>query len=120
MEDEAKIDARLTYEQGRAADSAHTRLYSLGYMEHDVEKLKLTDEQRDAIYAATRMLANVCDGAVLRDDVGFNATDTRLGRRLGMLPQHLWDDVAYFVMYHTLQKYSRQLGGSMIEKIRGE
>jgi len=73
----------------------------------------MTDPDQIAITLrqAAMTLANVCDGAHRRDDVGYNASDTVFGRSIAMVPAAEWDRETCFEVHRMLKKYSKQLGG---------
>src|SRR5437667_5377370 len=54
-------------------------------------------------------LAGVCDGALLRDDQGFDGTDTRAGHLYAFLPLDAWPLCAFHRTWHWTKKYHRQL-----------
>lgn len=54
-------------------------------------------------------LAAVCDGAIERDEVGFNGPDAPLGHLLAFLPLALWPPHAFYQAWVMLRKYQRQL-----------
>jgi superfamily II DNA or RNA helicase len=68
------------------------------------------------ILAALRKLSGVCDGAVARDDVGFNGADSYFGKQLALQatlsPKQLKAAASMLIKYHL------QLGDETIEKIR--
>lgn len=72
-------------------------------------------ERYQALRQALGTLAAVCDGAILRDDVGFNGTDTRLGHFLAWLPLDLWPLPAFRDAWGMLRKYRRQLASHGID-----
>lgn len=83
----------------------------------DAEAARLTEEQIKAIHAALVRLAQMCDGAMALDGMGFNRIDTAIGH-----------DLAYRVFLTPRQaalgkkivrKYRGQLGEDMMEAIGG-
>lgn len=63
----------------------------------------------DLLVEAVRALAGVCDGAVSRDEVGFDGTDARFGARLARLAEPLWTAAMRVEAHRMLAKYTRQL-----------
>jgi len=83
----------------------------------DAEAARLTEDQIKAIHAALVRLAQMCDGAMALDGMGFNRIDTAIGH-----------DLAYRVFLtprqaalgkKIVQKYRGQLGEDMMEAIGG-
>lgn len=65
---------------------------------------------KEKIYEAALALANRCDGAVERDNQGFNATHSATGKYLASLPMNvLSDDELAFLADHILPTYYKQL-----------
>ena len=73
----------------------------------------ITAEEIQAVYSNLVALANVCDGAVEQDSVGFNASDTFVGRTLASLPAISPLQAVY--ARQMLTKYTRQIGLSAVE-----
>jgi hypothetical protein len=65
---------------------------------------------RDKLYDAMTYLLAQCDGAVEKDDVGFNAVDASVARSLALLDFNN-DAEAAEVAARLLYKYRRQLEG---------
>ena len=42
----------------------------------------VSDEVRNAVHKALKTLSYICDGALAKDGIGFNATDSRFGKAL--------------------------------------
>lgn len=70
---------------------------------------------QDLLIEAVHALAAVDDGAVTRDNVGFNGTDTGLGQWLATQPAHSWTDEMRAAAHEMLAKYRRQLTTRGIE-----
>lgn len=68
-------------------------------------------DHRETLFEACRKLAAVCDGAQTEDGVGFNGTDSALGRRLADTPWQMWDPDWVSSVAQMLVKYKRQLTG---------
>lgn len=79
---------------------------------------KLTKEQIHAIHHGLQMLAGVCNGAINWDGAGFNKIDTMIGKSLAMAA-FLSRKQAALGMRLCI-KYRRQLGDSMIARIKGD
>jgi len=58
---------------------------------------------------AVRALRSVCDGAVQRDDVGFNQSDAPFGRKLAQIPEDQWSAGQRYRAWRMLAKYQAQL-----------
>ncbi len=71
--------------------------------------LPLTSERKDAVKEAFAYMMSVCDGAVTRDNVGFNKPDAMVARFL------VWagmkSNVEIEAAYYMLTRYWRQLHG---------
>lgn len=61
------------------------------------------------LHNAIVAIASVCDGAVTRDEKGFNGPDAPLGRLLAFLPLDLWPPAAFYEAWEMLRKYHAQL-----------
>lgn len=66
-----------------------------------------SDEERALAHRAVQIIAGMCDGAHLKDDAGFNATDTDFGHFLAGC-DHLTDGQAWAAR-RLARKYRRQL-----------
>lgn len=51
-----------------------------------------TEEQYRQVYDGITAVASRCDGAVTKDNVGFNGQDTKFGRRVASVPFEEWTD----------------------------
>jgi hypothetical protein len=58
---------------------------------------------------ALSLLAQQCNGASTRDNLGFNRNDAQLGRLLAGIPESQWSDDDRQWAYWTLRKYRGQL-----------
>jgi hypothetical protein len=76
---------------------------------------KMTRAQIEAVHAGLQQLAKVCDGAVDKDSVGFNATDTMVGRALARQDEITALQAAY--AREMLSKYIRQIGEERIAQM---
>ena len=65
--------------------------------------------------AACAAIAQVCNGATTRDDVGFNKADTSFGRFVATIPADMWSAEQCGVVRAMLRKYTRQLAGAGVE-----
>lgn len=61
------------------------------------------------LHQAVSYLAGVCDGALRRDDCGFNAADTHAGHALAFVPAAAWTPQMARHAYETLRTYRVQL-----------
>ena len=59
---------------------------------------------------AVNALAGVCDGALTKDDQGFDGTDTRGGHLYAFLPQDAWPLCVFHRAWRWTKKYHGQLG----------
>jgi SWI/SNF-related matrix-associated actin-dependent regulator 1 of chromatin subfamily A len=78
----------------------------------------LAPEVVEAVHTGLRMLAGVCDGAQMKDDMGFNGCDARIGHSLAMC-QSLSPRQAV-VGRRILWKYHRQLPENINAAIRSQ
>ncbi len=91
-------------------------------IEFDADKVQREDakaedpELHDAVLRGLQMLAGVCDGATMRDDMGFNGCDARIGHSLARLSRLSPKQVA--LGRRLLIKYRRQLPDDVNAKIR--
>jgi len=67
------------------------------------------------IHSALKTLAERCDGAHERDDVGFNASHAYAGRLLANVPTLLDNEAMEGLM--IIKHYRRQLGGDRMDRI---
>ncbi len=63
----------------------------------------------ELLYVATQYMAGVCDGAVKRDDQGFNAWDSVFGREMAERPWEAWTPKQKVAVHRMLRKYRAQL-----------
>lgn len=66
-------------------------------------------ETAKALQEAAKAIANVCDGAVEQDGMGFNSKDTYFGRYIVTVPIEDWDGEVCSVVHEMLATYKRQL-----------
>jgi len=66
-----------------------------------------TDDQRKAAAQAMQLLAGMCDGALRKDEMGFNRLDTRTGKQLAerslrrpMTDGEVWLSTRFATKYH--------------------
>lgn len=69
---------------------------------------------RHTLENAVRALAAVCDGAYSRDDMGFNGTDAKFGKRIAELPPDAWTPAMRREAWEMLAKYRHQLANAGI------
>jgi len=67
---------------------------------------------------AVEALAGVCDGAQIRDDRGFDGTDTRAGHLYAFLPLDAWPLCVFHRVWRWTRKYHRQLEAMDIDCLR--
>ena len=58
---------------------------------------------------ACRVLSDRCDGALTEDGVGFNGTDSSLGKSLAIVPAEMWKTEWIAPTAQMLTKYRKQL-----------
>src|SRR5579883_131640 len=75
----------------------------------------LERERYRLLKQAVEALARVCDGAIMRDDVGYNGTDTKYGQLLAFLPLEAWPPAAFHRAWRMLRKYHQQLARAGID-----
>jgi SWI/SNF-related matrix-associated actin-dependent regulator 1 of chromatin subfamily A len=63
----------------------------------------------ELLHPLCERLAGICDGALRRDDVGFNRMDSIFGKSLAARPPSRWTPKQSFAAWHLLQKYHRQI-----------
>lgn len=71
-----------------------------------------TDEQKAAALRGLRILAGVCDGAVERDNVGYNGCDSRIGKSLAA--RSSLTDGQFWLARRILPKYHGQIGEEIL------
>lgn len=64
---------------------------------------KVPPELRQGVLRGLRLLAGMCDGAIARDDVGFNGSDSAFGHKLATLAD--LSDAQYYAGWRLLMKY---------------
>ena len=70
----------------------------------------LTPIQAKVLIAQSiQFLARQCDGAVKRDDVGYNGRDAEFGHRLAALDPADWSPRQLHAAWRIIRKYHRQL-----------
>jgi hypothetical protein len=75
--------------------------------------VSLTPEKIAEVHAALRTLANVCDGAVKRDHMGFNGRDSEMGHNLAGLSS--LTPMQAGIALRMLRKYGRQVRLSFVD-----
>jgi SWI/SNF-related matrix-associated actin-dependent regulator 1 of chromatin subfamily A len=99
---------RVRYEPSAYEERAAT--HGVTQAQIGLEALKMTPERIALVHAAVRELAGWCDGAVTRDDAGYNGTDARIGHNLAARPA-LSPKAAALAKF-IIRKYAQtQLGG---------
>src|ERR1035437_2544704 len=71
--------------------------------------------QQAELQTAIKAISSQCDGAIVRDGVGFNASDTTLGKSLALLPAILWDQDVAAAAWGMLSHYRAQLTALSID-----
>jgi SWI/SNF-related matrix-associated actin-dependent regulator 1 of chromatin subfamily A len=101
-----------------AAAEAEARALPRSQSRHDAravlarEAEGLTAERVAAIHAGLRTLSAYCDGAINRDDMGFNKADSYSGKRLAALAALTPLQAAYGA--RLVRKYGRQLDPALV------
>jgi SNF2 family DNA or RNA helicase len=75
----------------------------------------MPEDRKEAIHAALRLLAGVCDGAAQLDGQGFNKTDASFGHSLAGC--HALTDRQAAAALRMVLKYRRQLPAALVERI---
>jgi superfamily II DNA or RNA helicase len=65
--------------------------------------------QVQPIAHAIRCIAGNCDGAIARDEIGFDGTDTHFGKALAAIPDEHWTAGMTYDAWIILRKYRGQL-----------
>jgi hypothetical protein len=81
---------------------------------NDVPEPELTTGRKEMLRSALEYMISVCDGAQMRDSMGFNKPDAFIARWVGMCLREE-DDVSYRVLERILVRYRRQLKGKFEE-----
>jgi SWI/SNF-related matrix-associated actin-dependent regulator 1 of chromatin subfamily A len=76
----------------------------------------VADSDRAWLLQALGILAGCCDGAVAKDDSGFNRMDAAFGSKLARLPD--LTDAQYYAAYKMVRKYRRQLPDELNRALR--
>jgi SWI/SNF-related matrix-associated actin-dependent regulator of chromatin subfamily A-like protein 1 len=113
---DAALDDLQPDEPVTPGDEAATRRISRNRVE--AISITLTEEQVAAIHTGLQSLAGVCDGALQKDEIGFNMLDTRIGKALAMSPALTPKQAA--LGQRLCIKYRRQLSADLITIIKGE
>jgi SWI/SNF-related matrix-associated actin-dependent regulator 1 of chromatin subfamily A len=107
-EEERKL-AAAEAQMGADARAVHRAASKL------VGDIEVADELRALVHEAVREIAVECDGAFLRDGVGFNKADSYLGRGLAALPS--LNDKQAWLAVGLARRYRRQLGDTLRDRI---
>jgi SNF2 family DNA or RNA helicase len=94
------------------AQRAEERALERGFADKAGE---MTPEQVAAVHDGLRALARVCDGAVEDDGIGFNGSDTTVGRALASMDELNPLQAAY--ARDLVRKYVGQLGEAIIARM---
>lgn len=78
--------------------------------------------QYEMLHKAASYLASQCDGAIVRDGIGYNGTDTKFGHRIAAMDVTEWNEDIALTAADVLRKYAEQLEyvGIDIKAIIGE
>jgi len=99
----------------RIASRATERAASRGFM---AEAEALLPAQIEAVHAGLRFLAARCDGAKEKDEVGYCASDSAVGRALASMGEINGLQAAY--ARAMLRKYEGQMGTDMLAAMWAE
>jgi hypothetical protein len=80
------------------------------------QAIYMKPEDCAAIHEGLKILAGVCDGAAMRDDMGFNGCDTRIGHSLA--ERNFLTPKQAVLAKRIILKYHRQLPVHLMEKIK--
>lgn len=67
------------------------------------------------LHKALSVIAGNCDGALERDGVGFDGTDTKFGKRAAAMPASVWTEEIIADVSSILPKYHRQLAAAGVD-----
>jgi SWI/SNF-related matrix-associated actin-dependent regulator 1 of chromatin subfamily A len=81
---------------------------------NDVPEPELTPGRKGMLRSALEYMISICDGAEMRDGMGFNKPDAFIARWVGRCLREE-DDVSYRVLERILVRYRRQLKGRFEE-----
>jgi hypothetical protein len=81
---------------------------------NDVPEPELTPGRKEMLRSALEYMISICDGAEMRDSMGFNKPDAFIARWVGRCLREE-DDVSYRVLERILVRYRRQLKGKFEE-----
>ncbi len=116
-ESDAELKARLDAieEAGREAERQHARGRVHRILDRERSKAtlpepELTSERKDMLMGALNYMVGRCDGAVTRDNQGFNKPDAAIGHWIAATGMKKDDDVTFRVLERILSRYHRQLG----------
>lgn len=73
----------------------------------EVDDNSVSEQEKEEVHAKLKFLAQVCDGAFEKDKVGFNAVDTRIGKKLACLEK--LNSRQAVLGAKILAKYAKQL-----------
>ena len=77
-----------------------------------VPEPELTEERKSLLRGALGHLCSVCDGAFLRDGMGFNKPDACIGHWMNSIDMETAEDDIYRVLERILVRYRKtQLTG---------
>jgi len=74
-----------------------------------------TDEQKAAALEGLQILAGVCDGAIERDNVGYNGCDSKIGKSLAA--RRTLTDGQFWLARRILPKYHGQIGEELLKEM---
>lgn len=97
----AESAVRAKRARRRISDAVH-RIVGGGRM------LTFTDAQKEAMKEGVSILSTMCDGAYMKDGVGFNKADTGRGKWLAAVGGPCSDE-DYMLAYDMLRKYKSQI-----------
>lgn len=81
-------------------------------------KPAMPEEQKAAVHHCLQILAGMCDGALKRDEAGFNGSDTRYGKFLASLDK--LSDRQAEIGLKIVPKYHRQLPEELLQQAKGK
>lgn len=111
-----EIQAAKVIEDSEIINLHQASTKSLRRMHLDAVADQLTPDQEEAVYAAIRIVAGMCDGAVALDGQGFNKVDSRIGFELAS--QTYLTKLQAALAHGIVWKYKRQLPESLVERLR--
>jgi len=101
----AEIEANREYSLGRLQEIAGREAAKV----NDIPEPKLTTKRKDMLREALEYLTSICDGAMTRDNKGFNRPDAAIGHWINGTGLRDEDDFSFRILERILCRYRKQL-----------